>query len=129
MPRRLSKTLHYSLILALLLATSLSLSGCDGLDFLGSLFHISKGKEARAQQDIIVESFVIRPGSLRITSRTVLELQTNIVVQEEVTIYKEIDGNMEFFLSSGQRETRALTVDQILIERTGANNLLTWIRN
>jgi hypothetical protein len=76
-----------------------------------------------------MELFVIRPGSLRITSSTTLALEINIVVQEQVTIYKEIDGNMEFFLASGQRETRALTVEQILIERPGANNLLTWIRN
>jgi hypothetical protein len=113
----------------MLLACSLSLSGCDSLDFLGSLFHVSKGKEARAQQDIILESFVIRPGTLRITTGTVLELETHIVVSDQVTIYRGIDGNMEFFLADGQRETRALEAQQILIERVGATNVLTWIRN
>jgi hypothetical protein len=127
MPQRWSKTLRYSLILGVLLCSVLSLGGCDALDFLANLFRISNGNEARAQQEGIIETFNIRAGTLSITTNAIPEIDTNIEIQDQVTIYKQIDGNMSFNLMDGTRRDFVITVSDIVIERP-SQGLLTFIR-
>jgi hypothetical protein len=46
MQRRWLKPLRYSFILGVILCSGVMLSGCDVLDFLGDIFHLTNGNEA-----------------------------------------------------------------------------------
>jgi hypothetical protein len=128
MQRRWPKMLSYTLILGVVLSSSLSLSGCDVLDFLGDILRINKGNEARAQDEGLVETLLIRAGSFGLTTDTILQLDTHVVVQDQVTIYKDITGSMSFIQSTGSsREFREILVDDIIIERPQLNQV-TLIR-
>jgi hypothetical protein len=105
----------------------LSLGGCDALDFLASILRINKSNEARAQQDGVVETFQIRAATFRISSRAILEIGTNVEIKDQVTIYKQVDGNMSFTLSDGSQRTFVVVPEDIIIERPGLG-LVTFIR-
>ena len=108
MHRRWSKPLRYSFILGIVLCSGVMLSGCDILDFLGDLFRFTNGNEAQAQQDGLVETFLIRPGSFALTANNAsIDLGTNVEIKDQVTIYTQIDGSISFILSTGSaREFR-----------------------
>jgi hypothetical protein len=127
MPQRWSKTLCYSLILGVLLCSGLSLGGCDAVDFLAELLRIKNGNEACAQQEGIIEIFLNQAGTFRITTNAIPVIDTNIVVQEQATVYKQIDGNMLFNLANGTQRTFVVNPDDIVIERP-SEGLLTFIR-
>jgi hypothetical protein len=127
MPQRWSKTLRYSLILGVVLCSVLSLGGYDAMDFLANLLRLNNGNEARAQQEGIIETFQIRAATFRITTNAILEINTNVEVKDQVTIYKQIDGNMRFTLTDGATQNFEVTPVDIVIERP-ALGLLTFIR-
>jgi hypothetical protein len=129
MQRRWSKALGYSLILGVVLCSSLSLSGCGVFDFLSDLFSSSNGNEAQAEQEGDITTFVIRPGSLQFAGiNTTLALDTHIVVQDQVTIYKGFEANVTFLTADGGNDGRTLDADHILIERQIATaTTLTWV--
>lgn len=127
MPRRWSITLRSSVLLGIVVFAGLSLGGCDALDFLASILRINKSNEARAQQDGVVETFQIRAATFRISSRAILEIGTNVEIKDQVTIYKQVDGNMSFTLSDGSQRTFVVVPEDIIIERPGLG-LVTFIR-
>ena len=128
MQRRWLKPLHYGAILGVILCSGVMLSGCDVLDFLGDIFR-TNGNEAQAQQDGLVETFLIRPGSFAITSNNAaIELGTNVEIKDQVTIYTQIDGSISFILGTGTgREFREVVVNDIVFERPALNQV-TLIR-
>ena len=92
MQRRWSKPLRYSCILGVILCSGVMLSGCDVFDFLGDILHLSNGNEAQAQQDGLVETFLIRPGSFAVTANNAsIELETNVEIKDQVTIYTALN--------------------------------------
>jgi hypothetical protein len=105
-----------------------ALSGCDVLDFLEH-FHVSSSNKARAQQDeMLVETFLLRAGSFGINSDVIIEFGTQVEVRDEVPIYKQIDGSLSFIPPNcGSREFRERAVEDIVIERPGLNQV-THIR-
>jgi hypothetical protein len=129
MQRRWSKPLYYSLLLVVVLCGGVMLSGCDVLDFLGDLFRFTNGNEARAQQDDLVETFLIRPGSFAVTSNNAsIDLGTHVEIKDQVTIYTQIDGSISSILSTGTaREFREVVVNDIVFERPELNQV-TLIR-
>lgn len=129
MHRRWSKPLRYSFILGIVLCSGVMLSGCDILDFLGDLFHLTNGNEAQAQQDGLVETFLIRPGSFALTANNAsIDLGTNVEIKDQVTIYTQIDGSRSFILSTGSaREFREVVVNDVVFERPALNQV-TLIR-
>jgi hypothetical protein len=65
------------------------LSDCDVLDFLGDIFRLTNGNEAQTQQDGLVETFLIRPGSFAITAHNAsIELGTNVEIKDQVTLIR-----------------------------------------
>jgi hypothetical protein len=128
MQRRWSKPLCYSVILGIVLCSGVMLSGCDILDFLGDLFHLN-GNEAQAQQDGLVETFLIRPDSFALTANNAsIDLETNVEIKDQVTIYKQIDGSISLILSTGTaREFREVVVNDVVFERPALNQV-TLIR-
>ena len=83
MQRRWSKPLHYSFILGVVLCSGVMLSGCDIWDLLGNIFHLTNGNEAQAQQDGLVETFLIRPGSFAVTSNNAsIDLGTHVEIKD-----------------------------------------------
>lgn len=127
MPRRWSITLRSSVLLGIVVFAGFSLGGCDALDFLAGILRLSKSNEARAQQDGVVETFQIRAATFRISSRVILEIGTNVEIKDQVTIYKQVEGNMSFTLSDGSQRTFVVVPEDIIIERPGLG-LVTFIR-
>jgi hypothetical protein len=105
----------YSLLVGMSLFCVLTLSGCDILDSLAKFFRLDK--DASAQNGARrIETWEIRPNTFSIDADTT-ELETNVDVRGEATIYKGMTGSYRFEGSDGTLQTGNLTTSDVIIER------------
>lgn len=117
------KGVGYKTGIGMLVLAVFLLGGCDLFDTLGKLFRFEN--HAQAQQDFVIQTFIISPGTFRILTDTL----PTIVVHDVSTEYTDfVDGtSLRFTPAGGSEQTLSMDPEDRIIERPGVN-ALTVIR-